>query len=64
MGAYALSDLGAFGRSFPNGHALAAFMIGAVLTVLLSVGLFSLAFFSARRGYDERVIEPASEDDD
>lgn len=55
MGLYAAADGDAFARAFPNGHGLAAFLIGAVAAVGLSVGLFSLAYFSARRGHDAAV---------
>lgn len=46
---------GALFEKFPNAHFIIAFAIGATATVLLSVGLFALVFFSARRGYDDRA---------
>lgn len=36
-----------------SAHGWFAFMLGAGLCILLSVGLFALAFFSARSGHDE-----------
>lgn len=41
-----------------SAHGWFAFAIGAVLSVLLSVGLFALAFFSARSGRDE-ISDPS-----
>jgi hypothetical protein len=42
-------------QRFHNANFIIAFAIGATLTVLLSVGLFSLTFLSSRRGYDDEV---------
>jgi choline-glycine betaine transporter len=42
-------------QRFHNANFIIAFAIGATLTVLLSVGLFTLTFLSSRRGYDDRV---------
>ena len=36
-----------------SGHGWAAYIIGAVLTVGLSGGLFFLTFYSARSGHDD-----------
>jgi hypothetical protein len=36
-----------------SGHGWIAMVLGAVLTVLLGVGLMSLVFYSHRKGYDE-----------
>jgi cation transporter-like permease len=47
---------------FPNAHFILAFALGAIATVLLSVGLFALSFLSARRGYDDRVTRPGEEE--
>lgn len=47
-----VTGIGGFER-YPNIHYMVAFGLGATLTVLLSVGLFSLMFMSARRGIDE-----------
>jgi hypothetical protein len=38
-----------------SGHGLIALGLGVVLTLLVGVGLMTLLFFSARRGYDERA---------
>lgn len=46
---------GWLGGQFPNGHFVFAFALGAVATVLLSVGLFALSFYSARSGHDEQI---------
>ncbi len=40
---------------FPNANFVIAFTVGATATVLLSVGLFALVFFSSRRGFDDRA---------
>ena len=42
-------------QRFHNANFIIAFAIGATLTVLLSVGLFTLTFLSSRRGYDDQV---------
>jgi len=44
-----------WGIKFPNAHFVIAFAIGATLTVLLAVGLFTLSFMSSRRGYDDQT---------
>lgn len=36
-----------------SGHGWFAYILGGVLTLLLSVGLFLLTFISARHGYDD-----------
>ncbi|RAN36635.1 hypothetical protein [Hyphomonas pacifica] len=36
-----------------SGHGWAAYIIGGVLTLALSIGLFLLTFHSARHGYDD-----------
>ena len=36
-------------------HGLVALGLGAIVTLLLGAGLMTLMFFSARRGYDDRV---------
>lgn len=36
-----------------SGHGWFAYVLGGALTLLLSVGLFLLTFFSARNGYDD-----------
>jgi thiol:disulfide interchange protein len=46
---------GALFAKFPNAHFVIAFAIGATLTVLLAVGLFSLVFISSRRGFDDQI---------
>ena len=51
-------------QRFHNPNFIIAFAIGATLTVLLSVGLFTLTFLSSRRGYDDRVGLAPSEDID
>ena len=46
---------GWLGDQFPNAHFVIAFALGATFTVLLAVGLFALAFHSARSGHDEQI---------
>ncbi len=46
---------GWIGPAFGNAHFVIAFGLGATATVLLSVGLFALLFYSSRSGHDERV---------
>ncbi|MEP7209201.1 MAG: hypothetical protein ABI740_00055 [Alphaproteobacteria bacterium] len=46
---------GGYFQRFHNTNFIIAFAIGATLTVLLSVGLFTLTFLSSRRGYDDEV---------
>jgi len=50
-----LAWTGWLGDQFPNGHFVLAFALGATATVLLSVGLFALSFYSARSGHDEKI---------
>jgi membrane protein implicated in regulation of membrane protease activity len=50
-----LAAIGVGGAPFPNAHFVIAFGLGATLTVLLAVGLFALAFHSARSGHDEQI---------
>lgn len=38
-----------------NIHFVIAFGLGATLTVLLAVGLFTLSFHSSRSGHDEQI---------
>lgn len=38
-----------------SGHGWFAYALGGIFTLLTSIGLFFLLFFSARRGHDERV---------
>lgn len=38
-----------------SGHGKFAFILGGVLTVILSCGLFALTFASSRRGHDDTV---------
>jgi hypothetical protein len=45
----------AIGWGAPSPHYVIAFAIGATLTVLLAVGLFTLSFMSSRRGFDDGV---------
>jgi NhaP-type Na+/H+ or K+/H+ antiporter len=47
----------------PSAHYVIAFAIGATLTVLLAVGLFSLSFLSSRRGFDEGVENQQDSDE-
>lgn len=44
-----------------SGHGWAAYILGAVLTVGLSAGLFFLTFYSSRSGHDDidRPDDPA-----
>lgn len=51
-------------KQFHNPNLVIAFAIGATLTVLLSVGLFTLTFMSSRRGYDDHVGEAADPEGD
>ena len=50
-----LAWTGWLGGQFPNGHFVLAFALGATATVLLSVGLFALSFYSSRSGHDEKI---------
>jgi hypothetical protein len=50
-----LAGTGWLGDQFPNGHFVFAFALGATATVLLSVGLFALSFYSSRSGHDEQI---------
>lgn len=52
-----------WGVKFPNAHFVIAFAIGATLTVLLAVGLFTLSFMSSRRGYDDGVENQQDSDE-
>lgn len=47
--------LGLGGEAFPNAHFVIAFALGATLSVLLAIGLFSLSFYSARSGHDDAI---------
>jgi drug/metabolite transporter (DMT)-like permease len=38
-----------------TGHGWAAYILGGVLTLGLSIGLFALSFYSARHGHDDAV---------
>ncbi|MGH1422768.1 MAG: hypothetical protein ACRBEQ_13220 [Hyphomonas sp.] len=40
-----------------SGHGWTAYILGGVLTIVLSCGLFALTFASSRRGHDEAVIK-------
>jgi hypothetical protein len=40
-----------------NVHGWVALALGAVLTLLLGAGLMALVFFSARKGYDDRIAD-------
>lgn len=46
---------GGFDSLALSGHGLAALIIGAVLTVLLAVGLMGLVFYSHRSEHDRQV---------
>ena len=46
---------GVFDRAPISGHGWFAFALGGVFSILVSVGLFALVFFSARSGHDERA---------
>lgn len=50
-----LAWTGWLGGQFPNAHFIFAFALGATATVLLSVGLFALSFYSSRSGHDEKI---------
>lgn len=52
-----------WGIHFPNAQFVIAFAIGATLTVLLAVGLFSLTFISSRRGYDDAARDESVRDE-
>lgn len=43
---------GGYGMS---GHGWFAYILGGVFTLITSIALFFLVFFSARRGHDERA---------
>ena len=57
--AWVVSRSGALAGSWTGGspHILAAMALGAVGVGALTGGLMWLAFFSARRGYDDRAAE-------
>ncbi len=38
-----------------SGHGHAALILGGIITIALSCGLFALTFFSSRRGHDDAV---------
>ncbi len=59
-----LAWTGWLGGQFPNGHFVFAFALGATATVLLSVGLFALAFYSSRSGHDEQIGNENEQDSD
>jgi hypothetical protein len=48
----------------PSAHYVIAFAVGATLTVLLAVGLFTLSFMSSRRGYDDGVENQQQDSDE
>lgn len=50
-----LAANGWLGAQFPNAHFVFAYALGATFTVLLSVGLFALLFYSSRSGHDEQI---------
>ncbi len=50
-----LAWTGWLGGQFPHGHLVLAFALGATATVLISVGLFALSFYSSRSGHDEKI---------
>ena len=57
--AWVASRSGALGGSWTGGspHIVAAMVIGVLGAGALTGGLMWLAFFSARRGYDDRVAD-------
>lgn len=59
-----LAATGWLGGQFPNAHFVFAFAIGATATVLLSVGLFALSFYSSRSGHDEQIGNENEQDSD
>lgn len=59
-----LAATGWVGGQFPNGHFVFAFALGATATVLLSVGLFALSFYSSRSGHDEQIGNENEQDSD
>lgn len=54
---------GGFDRLGLSGHGLAALVIGAVLTMLLTVVLMGLVFYSNRSEHDRRVRDTDRRDD-
>lgn len=62
--AWVVSRSAAIGGSWTGGsvHIVAAMVIGVVGAGALAGGLMWLAFFSARRGYDDRVERWEDED--
>jgi cation transporter-like permease len=48
---------------FPNVHFVIAFAIGATITVLLAVLLFTLSFMSSRRGFDDQTENQQDSDE-
>lgn len=51
-----------FNGSAMNIHGWIALGIGAVLSLALGIGLMMLVFYSARRGYDDRIARDEPED--
>jgi multisubunit Na+/H+ antiporter MnhG subunit len=41
-----------------SAHGLVALTLGVLVTFALGAGLMALAFFSSRRGYDDRAHQP------
>ncbi|MGH6930905.1 MAG: hypothetical protein ACREEE_00570 [Dongiaceae bacterium] len=54
---------GGFGGLGLSGHGLAALIIGAAFTVLLTVVLMGLVFYSNRSEHDRRVQDTDRRDD-
>ena len=53
LGFVVIEFSGFFAPSHISGHGYFAFGLAAVLSIIVSVALFALAFFSARSGHDE-----------
>ncbi len=47
-----------------SGHGWLAYILGGVLTLGLSMGLFALSFYSARHGHDDLGPPPGGSDPD
>ncbi len=52
-----------FDASSMSLHGCIALALGSVLSLALGIGLMALVFYSARRGYDDRVEQDVPEQD-
>ena len=52
-----------FDASSMSLHGWIALALGSVLSLALGIGLMALVFYSARRGYDDRIEQDVPEQD-